>query len=110
MLSLLGEEGSLGLLPISISLNTAAIFRRDSEGRDMPDAILFDDSDGEGAHLVIFRPGFWARNGVGFESSNERSRARKPPVDKTAHIQLPQLVFKSDSNNWRSEPLKTWDL
>src|SRR5262245_15607590 len=86
------NEASFDLLQYQPRQTTAAIFRRDSDSCDMPDAVLFNDSDGEGAHLVIFRPDL-ARNGIGIrEQVTKRLALVCLAVDETAHIQLPQLV------------------
>src|SRR5262245_53774737 len=87
-----GNKASFDLLQYQSRQPTAAIFRRDSDSRDMSDSVFFNNPDGEGAHLVIFRPDL-ARDGVWIrEQVAKRLALVSLAVDKTAHIQLPQLV------------------
>src|SRR5262245_62852042 len=58
-----GNQASFDLLQYQSRQTTAAIFRRASHSCDMSDSVFFNDPDGEGAHLVIFRSDL-ARDGV----------------------------------------------
>src|SRR5262245_21950989 len=86
------REASFDFVQDQSCQSSAAIFWSDSESSDMPDTVLFNHSDGECAHLVIFRPDL-PRNSVGVrEQVTKRLAFVSFTIHKTAHIQLPQLV------------------
>src|SRR5262252_3127789 len=78
------EKTPFNLLQYQPRQTAAAVFRRDSDSRNMADAILFDDSYTEGAHLVIFGSDL-ARDGVWIREQITKSLALVSlAVDKTA--------------------------